>query len=165
MRRFPLTLVRIRSSGTAAGRLKGRIPEGVERAVERVQIFVPVHEQRAAHVKHVVAPRQLHRGERLDDVEHPSGVHVETETAKRPAELEQTLDQRLARRRAHTRFGTRADARARSSLTRPPTASTSSRALRTTPSVSRTPCSSTRSCPSAASADTQSMVSDTPGVL
>ena len=110
-------------------------------------------------------PRSTY-GERLDDVEHPAGVHVETEPAQQPLEAEQPRQQRVARAGGHASCAARAwRARAARRCAR-----RASRPRLRAPSARRRACPRWRPrsrarAASATSAAAQSIVSDTPGTL
>ena len=67
-----------------------RAPEPVERAIEDRQLIVPVHQQRATRVIHLVARSEIHVLQRVRDVDHPPDVHVDRR-AQQPAEDDQVV--------------------------------------------------------------------------
>src|SRR6476620_1746072 len=132
-------------------------PEGIEGDVEDRDLIVAVDEQRTARVIDLVSRVEVHVCERLNDVGRATGVGVDAGSLEQAAEGQQILE------KAHAR---RAMARSSSSdARRPRSASRSSFAFNTTPRVSSTASASSVCRSSATSAATQSMVSDTPGIL
>src|SRR5437762_421330 len=137
-----------------------RVPECGERRIEDGELFVTLHQQRPAHAIHIVARDEVDVSECAGKIRQPAGVHRKAGGTKDAAEDHQVLDQ------PHRGAVRRAIARSNSSLALAPrSASRSSLALSTTPSVSSTAAGSSVSRSSATRAATQSMVSETPGTL
>src|SRR5687768_4091072 len=102
--------------------------------------------------------------ERVHDVKNAPRLDVYPGSTQQAAEGEQVVEKKRHVAR-YAREPVRESARSSSSAARPRTASRSSFAFKTTPSVCSIASASSAFLSSAASADTQSSVSDTPGTL
>jgi hypothetical protein len=75
----------------------------VERAIERREIVMTMDEQCSTRMVDVVAPPQIDQLQRLNHVEHASGVHVEAQAMQQPPEHEK-VGEKGAPAVRHARF-------------------------------------------------------------
>jgi len=74
-------------------------PEGSKRRVEQREISLPMHQERAKTVVELRPVSDVDVVERVRDVNHPTGMHVEARVVQQAAEVNQ-----VAEERAHGRF-------------------------------------------------------------
>src|SRR5919106_5803982 len=70
----------------------GLLPERVEGGIERSEIVVSMHQERPEGPVDVVARGDVDVRQRVDDVEQPPHVHLESTTAEDPAKGNQIVD-------------------------------------------------------------------------
>jgi hypothetical protein len=68
-------------------------PEHFEGAIEGCELILPVHEQRAARVIHLVPRSQVDVLQGLGDVDDPPDVDVDAEPSKQTPEDDQVVRQ------------------------------------------------------------------------
>jgi hypothetical protein len=75
--------------------MRGRVvlpPEGCKRPIERRDLFGAMDEQRPARVIHLVARRQIHISEPLDNVEEAPGMNIDASEAEKASEDQQVIE-------------------------------------------------------------------------
>src|SRR5688572_1576531 len=113
-------------------------PEVREHPIEDAELFGPMDEQRAAGVIHLVACAKVDLSERLDDVEHTAGMHIDAFAPQDAAEDEQVFEEiRHAATSRDPALRLRAD---HGPFPRLPSLSTRHRACRRSPQDRAYPC-------------------------